>query len=182
MVMSGMANLNLGTAEDDGVTGRLVIGVGEDVGLFEPHEEAIARLDHMGPALHRQFEPAGEKPDVLGNAAVSRLALEDDACSRRKLDLDDIDRRADALRRDRSAQIAAFRIAPEPLLRPPCQRRGARSCAVGLASPRSMREIMARLTPERVASSSSVRAWAVRSSCTRSPIVCSREGNDCSII
>ena len=47
------------------------------------------------------------------------------------------------------------------------------NCAVGLASPRSMREIIARLTPERPASSSRVRFLPLRSARRRSAIAAS---------
>ncbi|MCY1298344.1 hypothetical protein D9M70_478270 [compost metagenome] len=102
---------------------RLIVRVVEDVASPQPHEQAVACFQRMGAGFGCQFQPTGEEPEVLGNPSVRRLPLEDDARTRGELDLDDIDRRAEAIRRDGAAQIAGFRIAPEALVCTPCKRR-----------------------------------------------------------
>ena len=109
-----------------------------------------------------------------------------------KLDLDDLEGLPDAGRRDVATQIAGGRIAPLGLVGAPRDGTGgsasssagasnklasgtpsptdsfSSTTAVGLLSPRSMTEIMERLTPLRVARASRESPRALRSSRTRS--------------
>ncbi len=136
-----------------------------------------------------EAELALQQPELLVEPEATARRIEQDARPRRHLDLHDLEPGAGSGRRDAAPDIAAVGIGPDRLLASPRQRaalapprgRGPRagtpspaqsrssSAAVGLDSPRSTREIMARLTPERSASWSSVRPRLWRSPLMRAP-------------
>jgi hypothetical protein len=131
---------------------------------------------------------------LLVHAHVARAVLEGDAPTRGEAHLDDLHRLWHARRRDVAPKIAGGGISPLELVVASRQRAAAgfaapvgasnsearvtpkppasfsRTTAVGLLSPRSMSEIIDRLTPLLVARASSESARAERSSRTRSPI------------
>ena len=151
----------------------------------EAHGQAVAGTEAIGVVTEGQVDLALDDPDLLMNDRRAVPGVVGHARARREHHLDQLDGRGEAGRREVAAHVAAVRIAPDALIGAARQGRGAgavllgeergqghpeaggelvENSAVGLLSPRSIREIIERLTPVRSARPSRVRPLSARRS------------------
>src|SRR6478736_2771093 len=101
--------------EDDDVADGHGARIAVDDGAAQMHLQAVTLGKRVADTLDRQVEPALQHPDLLVECRCTRRVVEADLGAARQLDLDDLEARSRAARRDVAAQIAARRIAPDRL-------------------------------------------------------------------
>src|SRR5216684_5194911 len=102
--------------DDDGITRDLARAVVERGGAIENESEAVAGVELVAIVADPHLDRPFEHPYWLVHPDVARPAVERHESSRRKLDLDDLDRRGEAAWRHVASDIARGRIAPLTLI------------------------------------------------------------------